>query len=73
MYRHIEGCQWILLFFRDHEWTWSSQSRNQIIDYQPRMDTNGHDFLQSTEYTEETEASQTSAIILKYLWEEGDS
>ena len=33
------------------------------------MNTN---FGQSTEYTEEN-ASQTSAIILKFLWEKGDS
>ena len=34
------------------------------------MDTNVHE--ESTEYTEEN-ASQTSAIILKFLWEKGDS
>ena len=28
---------------------------------------------QSNEYTEENNASQTSAIVLKNLWEEGDS
>ena len=35
------------------------------------MDTNVHD--ESTEYMEETNASQTSAIVLKNLCEEGDS
>ena len=40
----------------NHEWT--------------RMDTNVHD--ESTEYTEETEASQTSAMVLKWLSAEGE-
>ena len=41
-----------MIFIINHEWTWSGQGRNQIIHEEPRMDTNAHEFEQSTEDTE---------------------
>ena len=44
-------------------------SRNQVIDYQPRMHTNEHEFWQSTEYTEETESlADGPTTFLRISW-----
>jgi len=52
---------------------WNGFYYNQIIYYQPRMDTNEHEFLGSPLNTrKKLNASQTSAIVLKRLLAEGE-